>query len=104
MQECICSAVIPLTRRYCIDILSQDFIQLKNKFYTDNFFPNTKSVSGHTCYQIFTYGEGFFWIMPLFSKSGVGIELRAFMRHTGTRNELHFDRAADQMGLYRDFQ
>ena len=54
-------------------------------------------MSGHTCAQIFTDGEGFFRIVPLFSKAEVGTEIRVFARQVGIPNELHFDRTAEKM-------
>ena len=60
-------------------------------------------MSGHTCTQIFTDGEGFF-IMYMFSKVEVGMVLRAFTRQVGIPNELHFDRADEQMVPHRNLQ
>ena len=61
-------------------------------------------MSGHTCNQIFIDVEGFFWIISLFRKAEVGMALRAFARQVGIPNELHFDRAAEQMGPQSDLK
>ena len=41
-QEWIWSAVMPLTRRYHMDILSQELRQLRTRFYTDTLLPKAK--------------------------------------------------------------
>ena len=41
-------------------------------------FPESKSFYRHTCAQILIDGEGFFFIIPLFGKAEVGMELGAF--------------------------
>ena len=97
-QEWIWSAVMHPMRRYHTDLISQDLLRLITRFYTDTYPPNTNLVSGHNFAQIFTDGEGSFWIMPLFSKAEVGMALRALARRIGTPNEMHVDRAAEQMG------
>ena len=61
-------------------------------------------MSGHTCDHIFTDGELVVWIVLLISKAVVGMALRALARQVGIPNELHFDRAAEQMGPHSDFQ
>ena len=70
----------------------------------DTFIPKAKSVSGHTCAQVFTDGEGFVWKMPLFSKAKFGVSLRAFAIQLGIPNELQFDRVAYQMAPHSNFQ
>ena len=98
------SAVMSLMRRYHTDLLSQDLRLIRTRFYTDTLFPKAESVSGHTLAQIFTDGEGFFWITSLFGKTGFGMALRALVIQVGILNELHFDKAADQMVLHSNFQ
>ena len=95
---------MPLTRRYRTGLLSQELFQLRNRFYTDTFPPKANSVSENTCFHIFTDGEIFIWIMPLFSKAEVGMAHRAFKRQVGITNELHFDRASEQMGPHSNLQ
>ena len=95
---------MPLKRQYHNNPLSKDLRRLRIRFYMYALFPNSKSVPGHTCYQIFIDGEGFFWIMPLFIKDEVGMELRAFEKQLVIPNELHFDRAADHIGPHSNFQ
>ena len=57
----------------------------------DTQLSEANSVSGYTCDQIFTYGEGFFWIIPLFGKAEVGMALSALLRQVGIPNEMHFE-------------
>ena len=66
-------------------------------------FPKDNSVSGHTCAQIFTSGEGFVWIMPFFSKAEVGKALRALAKQLGIPNYLHFDRYSEYILLHSGF-
>ena len=103
-QEWIRSVVMPLTRLYQTNLLSQDLCRLRTRFYTDILFLKAKSVSGHTCAQIFTDGKSFVWIMTFFSKDEVDMALREFKRQLGIPNDLHFDRAAEYMGLHSDVQ
>ena len=103
-QEWIRSAVMPLTRRYHTNLPYQDLHQLRTRFYTDTFPPKAKSVSGHTCAHIFTDGEQFVWIMPLFSKDEFGMALREFEIKVGIPNVLHFDRVTEHMGPHSNFQ
>ena len=104
IQEWIRSAVMPLRRRYRTDILSQDLCRLSTRFYIDTLFPKANSVSRHDCYQIFTDGERIICIIPFFSKAEVGMAIISFMRQVGILNELHFGKAADQMGPHSNFQ
>ena len=103
-QEWVLFAVMPLTRRYRTDILYQDLLQLRTRFYTDKSLPKSKSVSGHIFAQISIYGEGFFWIVPFFGKAEFGTALRAFAKQVSIPYELHFDREDEQMGTHSDFQ
>ena len=44
-QECIRSVVMPLTRQYHTDLLSQELFRLRTKFYMNTLLPKYKSVS-----------------------------------------------------------
>ena len=103
-QEWIRSAVMPLTSRYRMDLIYQGIQQIRAKLYMDTLFPKSNSVSGHACSHIFTDGEGFFFIMNFFNKVEVGMALRAFAIQVGISNDLHFDRADDQMGPHINSQ
>ena len=59
-QECIRSALLPLTRRYRTYLISQRLRRISRKFYTDTLFEKHKSIIGNTCAQIFTDWEGLF--------------------------------------------
>ena len=71
-QDWIMSAAMPITKRYCTDLMSHNLCSLKMNSYTDTLFPKVKSTTGHKCAQIYTDRERFVCIMPLFSKEEVG--------------------------------
>ena len=50
----ICSALLPLTRIWHIDLISQLLRRLSCKFYTDKLFEKQKYIIGNTCAKIFT--------------------------------------------------
>ena len=53
------SALLPLTRRYRTDLLSQRLKRLSTRFYTDTMFSKVgTSLRGNNCAQIFTNGNG----------------------------------------------
>ena len=61
-------AVMPLTKHYRTDLLSQNLRQLRTRLYTDNLFPKVNPITGYECAQIYTDDEGFICIVPLFRK------------------------------------
>ena len=52
--------MMPLTKRYCTDLVYQNLCCLQKRFYTDTLFPKVNSITGHKCDQIYTDGEVFF--------------------------------------------
>ena len=98
------SAVLPLTRRYRTDLLSQQLKRLRTRFYTDTAYAKFTSLQGHTCAQIFTDGEGFVTAIPLRSKEDAGEALAMTCRDVGVPNELHYDNANKMCGPGTKFQ
>ena len=72
--------------------------------YTDTLFPKVKLITGHEFAQVYTDGERFFCIIPLFRKAEVGMLIRDFTKQVGIPNKLHSDRSTEQMGQKSDFQ
>lgn len=66
------SALLPLTRRYRTDLLSQRVRRLNTRFYTDTMFSKVgTSLRGNTCAQVFTDGNGAVFSYPMRSKAQV---------------------------------
>ena len=89
-QKAIRSAIMPLTRRYRTDMMSQRLRRLSTTWYTDTLFAKEKSLLGNTCAQIFTDGEGFTYVHPMKSKSQAGEALNKATMDVG--NECHHQR------------
>lgn len=102
-QESIRSAVLPLTRRYRTDLLSQSLRRLRSTWYTDTLFSKVKSITGNTCAQLFTDGEGFVFVYPMRSKSLAGEALNIATRDVGIPNVIIRDGASEQVGPNSDF-
>jgi len=92
-QMNIRSALLPLTRRYRTDLLSQRRKRLSTRFYTDTMFSKVgTSLRGNKCAQIFTDGNGAVFAYPMQSKSQAGTQLLTFIQQVGVPNELHVHR------------
>lgn len=102
-QHSVRSAVLPLTRRYRTDLLSQRLRRLTCKFFTDTLFSKSKSIIGNICAQIYTNAEGFIFVIPIASKSEAGTTLDEFAQDVGIPNELVFDGASEQIGRKTHF-
>ena len=103
-QENIRSAVLPLTRRYRTDLLSQRLKRLSCTMWTDTLFAKEKSLLGHTCAQIFTDGEGFVYVHPMTTKAHAGDALNCVTRDIGIPNTLISDNAGEQDGKDTEMQ
>lgn len=103
-QQNIRSAILPLTRRYRTDLVSQRLKRLSTRFYTDTIYAKHKSLQGHNCAQMFTDGEGFVVAFPLRSKEDAGEALQKNCRDVGIPNELHYDNANEMVGPNTKFQ
>ena len=98
------SAILPLSRRYKTDMLSQRLRRLSTRFYTDTGYGPSKSLAGNTCMQIFTDGEGFVVAYPMSSKAGAGDMLQRNCNDVGVPNELHMDNAPEMIRENTAFQ
>ena len=64
------SAILPLTKRYCNDILYQKRRRSSVKFYTDTLFDDEISAWGNKCAQIYADRYRFLHVFPMSSKAG----------------------------------
>ena len=93
------SALLPLTRRYRTDLLSQRLKRLSARFYTDTMFSKVgTSLRGNNCAQIFTDGNGAVFAYPMKSKAQAGTKLLTFIQQVGVPNEIHRDGAPEMSG------
>ena len=71
-QDCICSALIPLTRIHHTYLTAQILMRILWTFRTYALFTKKKFITENTCAQIFIDREGFVYVhhMKLKSKSG----------------------------------
>ena len=95
---------MPLTRCYCTDLLFQNLCRLQARLYTDTLFTKVKPITRHECDHIYTNSEGFVCIVPLFSKSEVGMFLRDFAKQVGIPNESHFNITVEKTLQKNDLQ
>ena len=103
-QDSIRSAILPLTRRYRTDFMSQRLRRLSTTWYTDTLFSKQKSVVGNTCAQLFTDGKGFTYVHPMTSKKYAGEALHKVTIDVGVPNTLISDGAGEQTGDSTYFQ
>ena len=101
-QDSIRSAILPLTRRYRTDLMSQRLRRLSATWYTDTLFSKIKSIEGNNCAQLFTDGE-FVHITPMESKSEAGQALNALTRDIGVPNTIIRDGSLEQAGKATEF-
>ena len=97
-QKCIRSAILPLTRRYRTDLMSQRLRRLSTTWYTDTLFAKCKSVVGNTCAQMFTDGNSFAYVHPMKTKASAGEALQKITKDVGVPNTLISDGAREQTG------
>ncbi len=97
-QDSIRSAILPLTRRYRTDLMSQRLRRLSTKWYTDTLFAKEKSITGNTCAQLFTDGEGFVYTHPMRSKAQAGEALSKVTKDVGVPNIIISDGAKEETG------
>jgi len=98
-QHNVRSALLPLTRRYRTDLLSQRLRRLNTRFYTDTMFAKVgTSLRGKTYAQICTDGNGAVFAYPMKSKFEAGNQLMNLIQQVGTPNELHSDGAPEMGG------
>lgn len=98
-QMNIRSALLPLTRRYRTDLLSQRLRRLSARFYTDTAFSKIgKSIRGNSCVQIYTDGDGSIFAYPMKTKSDAGESLQELCSQVGVPRVLHRDNAPEMSG------
>jgi len=78
------SALLPLTRTYRTDLLSQRLRRLNTRFYTGTIFSKIgTSLRGNTCAQVFTDGNGAVFVYPMKGKSEAGQQLISLIQQVG---------------------
>ena len=103
-QLSIRSAILPLTRRYRTDLMSQQLRRLSTTWYTDTLFAKEKSLTGNSCAQLYADGQGFINIYPMESKDKAGETLKSIVRDVGIPNTIISDNAPEQTGKNSTFQ
>ena len=101
-QNCVRSAVLPLSRRYRADRVFQKPL-LRGDFYTDTMDGRCKSVNGNRYAQVFANKDFFAVAFPLTAKSGAGDALRQFINEYGRPERLTFDGSQEQCGRKTEF-
>ena len=94
-QDCICSALLPLTSIYCTYLTSQRLRRHSCIFCTDVLLVKNISIIGNTCAQIFMVGEVFVYIHPIRYKSQDVEALNVVTRYIGVPNILTSDNAGE---------
>ena len=89
------SAIMPLSRRYRTDLLSQRLRRLSTCIFTDTLLMKTKSSRGNNCAQVFTDGA-FAYVHPMESKAQAHEGLAAFGQDVGIPMEMISDNSKEQ--------
>jgi hypothetical protein len=95
-------ALHPLRRRYRTDHLALGYHRLRSPFYTDTLFSKVVSIKGNKCAQVYC-GNNYVKVLPMVSKSHVGISLQDFVDDVGVMHELTVDGASEQTGPKSEF-
>ena len=103
-QHSIRSAILPLTRRYRTDVMSQRLRRLSTTWYTDTLFAKETSITGNTCAQLYADGQGFINVYPIDSKEKAGETLQMIVKDVGIPNTIISDNAPEQVGKNTLFQ
>jgi len=73
------------------------------RFYSNTFFSTRKSVTRHSCCQIFVNNVGFYHVTPLECESQASDALLEFIQQVGLPNHLHTDGSkAQTMGEWKN--
>ena len=98
-QMGICSAILPLTRRYRADRM-YNIKRLDGKFATDTFYADMKSIHGNTCCQVYSHKVGFQACYPKINATGnsLGETLDDFVHDFCAPSHLTFDGHQSQVG------
>ena len=97
-QEGIRSALHPLTRRYRTDLMQSKYHRLNTEFYTDTVFTKIKSLNQCTCFQLWTDGNGFIYVVPLRSKKDIVNSLNNVVENVGIPRKIISDGASEEVG------
>ena len=103
-QQSIRSTILPLTRRYRIDLMPQQLRGLSTTWYTDTLFAKDKSLTGNTCAQLYTGGNEFAHVYPIGSKSEAGDTLQQISKDIGIPNTIISDNSPEQTSKFSKFQ
>ena len=96
--ESICSDLLPLTRGYRTNLISEFLRSISCTFDTYMLFAKQKYIIGNTCAHIFTDREGFVYVHPMQSKSQAREALNVATRNIGFLDTLLSDNAREQTG------
>ena len=98
------SALGPLTRRHCTDMMQQNLRRLNTTFYTDTLFAKFKSIIGNNVAQVYTDVQGFVPVYPRTSKSLAGLTLDNLTKNIGIPNTIIYNGSPEQFVPRSDFQ
>ena len=101
-QNCIRSAILPLSRRYRADRIFEKPL-LRGDFYTDTMDGRCKSLNGNRYAQVMANKDFFAVAYPMTNKSGAGDALRQFINEYGRPEKLTFDGSQEQCGRKTEF-
>ena len=94
-QRFLCSAVLPLSRRYRTDMMFERKT-LRGQWSTDTMDGRCKSLDGNKYAQVFANKLYFSRIYPMDSKKKAGDALRLFCQEFGVPEHLTFDGSKEQ--------
>ncbi|GFH48949.1 hypothetical protein CTEN210_05425 [Chaetoceros tenuissimus] len=101
-QLSVRSAIMPLSRRYRTDLLSQRLRRISTRVYTDTLLMKRKSSRSNTCAQVFTDGA-LAYVHPMQSKADAHEGLAAFGQDVGIPMEMISDNSKEQTAYGSDF-
>lgn len=101
-QNCVRSAILPLSRRYRADRVFEKPL-LRGDFYTDTMDGRCKSLNGNCYAQVMANKDFFAVAYPMMNKSGAGDALRQFINEYGRPEKLTFDGSQEQCGRKTEF-
>ena len=85
-QKNIRSAILPLTKRYWTDLLSQKLSILSVKFYTDTPFGYNTYVQSNKCAQLYADRDEVVHVLSMRSNDKVGESLGNVVKDIGIMN------------------
>ncbi len=99
------SALKPLSRRYRTDFMSTRHRRLNCTMYTDTLFAKTESLNKHTCAQLYTNAENFYYMTPMHTNNSVwlGNSLQSLVEDVGIPATMMSDGANEVLGVNSHF-